>query len=100
MPQTTKLMTQLTSAMRSGESPLTRAPTSVSADARVARPNRVKRKSDRQHDAEGDDRAGQQQAVGGDVDAEEADVVLGEDRVDQDDLRADLVGARRRSAGP
>ncbi len=45
MPHTTKLMIQFTSAMRSGESPLTRAPTSVSADARVARPNRVKRKT-------------------------------------------------------
>ena len=43
MPQTTKLMIQLASAMRSGESPLTSAPTSVSADARVARPKRVKR---------------------------------------------------------
>ena len=30
--------------MRSGESPLTSAPTSVSAEARVARPKRVKRK--------------------------------------------------------
>ena len=44
MPETTKLMIQLTSAMRSGERPLTSAPTSVSADARVARPKRVKRK--------------------------------------------------------
>ena len=45
MPHTTKLMIQLTSAMRSGESPLTSAPTSVSADARVARPKRVNRKT-------------------------------------------------------
>ena len=44
MPETTKLMIQLTSAMRSGERPLTSAPTSVSAEARVARPKRVKRK--------------------------------------------------------
>ena len=44
MPHTTKLMIQLTSAMRSGDSPLTSAPTSVSAEARVASPNRVKRK--------------------------------------------------------
>ena len=44
MPHTTKLMIQLISATRSGESPLTSAPTSVSADARVARPKRVKRK--------------------------------------------------------
>ncbi len=44
-PQTTKLMIQLISAMRSGESPLTRAPTSVSAEARVASPNRVNRKT-------------------------------------------------------
>ena len=44
MPHTTKLMIQLTSAMRSGESPLTSAPISVSAEARVANPNRVNRK--------------------------------------------------------
>ena len=40
-----KLITQLTSAMRSGESPLTSAPTSVSAAALVASPKRVKRNS-------------------------------------------------------
>ena len=34
MPHTTKLMIQLISATRSGESPLTSAPTSVSAEAR------------------------------------------------------------------
>ena len=45
MPQTMKLMTQLARAMRSGESPLTSAPTSVSAAARVASPKRVYRNS-------------------------------------------------------
>ena len=72
MPVTTKPMTQLSSAMRSGQSPLTRAPTSVSAEARVARPKRVKRNNDGQHNAESDDRAGEQQAVRRDADTEEA----------------------------
>ena len=40
---TAELIIQLTAAMRSGDSPLTYAPFSVSAAARVASPKRVKR---------------------------------------------------------
>ena len=40
-PATTALIIQFNSATRSGETPLTYAPTWVSATARVARPNRV-----------------------------------------------------------
>ena len=92
MPETTKLMIQLTSAMRSGERPLTSAPTSVSAEARVARPKRVKRKitvstMPRAMIVPANHKRSVEMLT-----PEEADVVLREDRVDQDDLRADLVG--------
>ena len=46
---------------------------------------------DGQHDPEPDDRRGQPEAVGGEVDTEEVDVVLRKDRVDLDHLRAHLV---------
>ena len=91
MPETTKLMIQLTSAMRSGESPLTSAPTSVSADARVARPKRVKRNSSVSTMPMPMIVAGQEQPVDGDVDPQEPDMVLREDRVHQHDRRADLI---------
>ena len=42
-PATAPLMAQFANAMFSGESPVTRAPNSDSADARVASPKRVKR---------------------------------------------------------
>ena len=45
MPQTTALSIQLAAAIRSGESPLSTAPRSLSATARVLSPNRVKRVS-------------------------------------------------------
>ena len=45
MPAITALIIQLSSAMRSGETPLTYAPVWVSAVARVSRPKRVKRKA-------------------------------------------------------
>ena len=44
-----------------------------------------------QHDTQNDDRPGQPEPVGRDVRPEEADVVLGEDRVDVDDRRPGLV---------
>ena len=92
MPQTTKLMIQLTSAMRSGESPLTSAPTSVSAEARVARPKRVKRKSTvRTMPRPMIVPASHSRSVEMSM-PRKLDVVLREDRVDQHDLRADLVG--------
>ena len=85
MPQTTKLMIQLTRAMRSGERPLTSAPTSVSADARVARPKRVKRNRTvstipmPMMVAASHSRSVEMSMP------RKRDVVLGEDRVDQDD---------------
>ena len=42
-PATAPLMAQLARAMFSGESPVTKAPTSDSAEARVASPKRVNR---------------------------------------------------------
>ncbi len=44
-PATAALIIQFTSATRSGDTPLTNAPVCDSAEARVTRPNRVKRKT-------------------------------------------------------
>ena len=82
-PATVPLMAQLRSAMFSGESPVTNAPISDSADARVARPKRGEAVDGAEEEGHAHDGDGKPEAIGRDPDAADRVGALRVDRGDQ-----------------
>ena len=85
-PQTTKLITQLISAIRSGESPLTSAPDLGLGRGPGGEPEAGEPEDDGQHDPQPMMVAAKQSRSTEMSDAENREVVLREDRVHQDEL--------------